>query len=164
MRLILAAALIAATPVAAEEIPRGCFHRLYTDKHLANHPAQIVRELTLAVYDAPESDDIWADMVAVLADQGRMTGSHNVGKPLDQVLNCWSKGARHQCAVDCDGGSFRFTRITPDSITIETSYLTIGPAEECGGSENMVEVLGEPVRYRLSRVDAKHCEAPELND
>ena len=156
-RVLMMVLLLAATPLSAQEIPQGCFHREYSEKHMAGHPAQFVKELTLKIYQATGYEDIWADLLAQTAKRGRVADHPQAGKALDQALNCWSKRGKHQCAVDCDGGSFEIVRGKSNSITIETSYLTIGPAEECGGAINMVEVLGEPVRYRLNRVDPEVC-------
>ena len=155
--------VLALGSAAFAEIPTGCFERQYSADHIQRHPAQIVDYLRIWIYPWPEYNQINADMVARFMDQGRIKGKKSAGKTLDQVLTCWDMNRGAGCAVDCDGGSFQFVKVDEGGITIETGGLTMGVPEDegCGGAETLTEVIGEPVRYRLARVDDAICEAAQ---
>ena len=149
--------MVLAVPVVADPIPMGCFERTYDAAHIASHPNQIVDWVRLEISENDTFDVIDAFLEARFSNQGRVKGTKSAGKILDQLLSCQEFGSGPGCAVDCDGGSFRFVRVSEKSITIETEGVTLGVTEGCGGSESLAEHLGETVRYRLNRVDDAIC-------
>lgn len=157
--IICISALALATAVqAADGPPLGCYQRAYSAEHLAANPAQIVDEISLKIHIQAIYGEIIGDMRVWFADQGRVAGTVNAGRVLDQFLICWGDETRSGCSVECDGGSFQVTKADPNGLTFETDYLLVGETEDCGGAEDLAEILGQPVKYRLNRVDDAVCD------
>ena len=150
-------ALLAATTAAAET-PLGCFTRTYSDDHLAKNPAQIVRSMQVNITkDDGDAGQVFADMGVEFANQGRIAGRKTAGRFMDQFLICSDETRGFSCFVECDGGSFTVTRMTADSITIETSGLWVGNVDGCGGMEDIAEVPGQKMKYLLRVSDPLAC-------
>ncbi len=160
MRHLIAFSLCSAVlagAALADGPPLGCYLRVYQDTHLKQNPAQIVEALQLRVYVQPEYGETVADMKVLFANQGHVAASGHGGQTLEQFLLCWGEGAETGCSVECDGGSLKVTKLTDETMTIETDYLLVGDVEECGGSVDLVEAPNQPVRYRLNKVADSVC-------
>lgn len=156
--IIFISAVLTALPAGAQNIT-ACYARDYSDAHLAANPAQVVDQMVLAVTDF--GSDINMQIAALISDQGHAKGTPQAGQWLDQGLYCYGKAAVSvgmTCAVECDGGVIEVTKVTTDSLTFRTEYLTIGDNEECGGTMELAEEVGKPTLYRLDKVDAAICE------
>ena len=152
----VAAVMLAGTALA-QDLPAGCYHRDYSDGHLASHPNQVVDWMRMLV-----GQDVYGNktvsMEVGFANQGHAGRSGHGGWAFDQYLSCWDDDGRTGCSVDCDGGAFTVTNLTGSSVTIQTDYLMIGDTEECGGAVDLAEIQGKPVRYRLDRVSDSVCD------
>ncbi|MCP3971522.1 MAG: hypothetical protein GY717_14635 [Rhodobacteraceae bacterium] len=140
----------------ADGPPPGCYHRDYTDAHLAKHPNQVVDWITMIVEHDQYGHDV-ARMRVYTANQGHVRRSGHGHRVFDQFLFCWDDGRRARCGVECDGGGFVMTRYTGKSLTFETRNLWIGDTDECGGAIDLAEIPGRAVKYRLDRVSASIC-------
>lgn len=143
-------------------LPLGCYVRNYDAAHLAAHPAQIVQRFFLAIrYDA-EYDTTSMPLAVTMADQGRARTEGFGGQSFDQSLYCFESGEgdghRLLCGVECDGGYFELLRADGETLDLRTSYVTVGDTGSCGGAVDMAEVIGQPVTYRLHRIDDALCD------
>ena len=152
-------AVLMASSAQADELELGCYQRIYSDAHLAKHPAQIVQAIQLKVYNS-QYNTVWGDLRVRFADQGRVRGTRSAGALLKQSLICFTDGGPGTCQVECDGGRFDVVKQTSSSMTFETRGLMVGSLEDegCGGSEDLAEFIGQPVRYRLNRVADAVCD------
>lgn len=155
----LAIATLATSAAAESAVPLGCFERHYSADHIAQNPTQIVDWIQMRIEHSDQYDETYAYLVARFIDQGRVKGTPSAGQVLDQGLICGDYNRGPGCAVECDGGSFTFVKISDDSVTIELLGLSMGETDGCGGSESLGEVMGQTVRYRLYRVDDAVCKA-----
>lgn len=142
----------------AQEI-LSCYARTYTDAHLAKHPEQVVKSLVFAFTDG--HGEIHAGFSALIADGGHAKGGPLVGTWLDQGMICFGPAdtVGTGCAVECDGGFLEVTKVTDNSLTFRTEYLTAGDTEGCGGSLDLAEQPGRSVSYKLDRADPSICKA-----
>lgn len=154
--LALAAALAAGPAAAGGPLP-GCFARDYSDAHLAANPAQVVDWIVLQVRPDPSAGTV-ADMWVATAMQGHVLQTGHGGQLFSQFLICWDEGGVPVCGVECDGGTLTVTAQGPDGLTFRTGYLMVGNAQGCGGAVDLAERIGQPVSYRLDRVDASVCD------
>lgn len=145
--------MLAPGVVAAFE---GCYVRDYSDAHLAKHPAQVVDRITLDLY-RQATGEVVAEMWVVTARQGHAARAGEGGKRFSQFLICWDDAGRPVCGVECDGGKMDITRLDANGLTFQTSYLLVGDAEACGGVVDLAERPGQPVSYRLDRVEPAVC-------
>ncbi len=152
----IAASLLAGAALGGELRP-GCYHRDYTDAHLASHPDQIVDWISMIVEKDAQGYTV-ARMLVATANQGYVRATKQGGQLFKQWLGCWQDGARAFCAVDCDGGNFTVTRDTGTSITFQTTYLMVGETDDCGGAIDLAEIPGKPVKYRLDLVSDSACD------
>ena len=158
---VLSLALALAGGAGADPLlPSGCYARAYDAAHLAAHPAQIVERFTLALtYDAA-FDATRAPLSVTLADQGRARAEGAGGQTFEQTLYCYRADGQTtgsiQCGVECDGGSFD-VRLDGETLDLRTDYVMVGATGECGGAFDLAEVIGQPVTYRLFRVDDAQC-------
>ena len=153
MRLALVAALTAA-PAIAE--PMGCYHRTYSDAHIAAHPEQVVSAISVA-FGIDEYDQYSASVAVSTSNGGHVKDTELALRTFEQGLLCWNDGGEVTCSVDCDAGFFEVTRDTGDSIDLTLTYLWVGETEECGGAVDIAEVSGEPVVYRLYKSPPEAC-------
>ncbi|WP_298356437.1 hypothetical protein [uncultured Litoreibacter sp.] len=159
MRNIIFTSLLAfALPAQAQDM-QSCYARTYSDAHLAKHPAQVVKAMVMA-FELGDAGDSYIRMSALIADGGHAKGGPLVGQWVDQGLYCFEGSADQvgtRCGIDCDGGVLEVTKVSTQSLTFRTTYLTVGEREECGGSIDLAEEIGKPVSYRLDRVDPAIC-------
>lgn len=151
----IASALIATA--AAGEIREGCYHRDYSDAHLAKHPEQVVDWMTMIVERDGQGNSV-ARMLVAAANQGHARRAGLGNRLFRQWLFCWDENGRATCGVECDGGTFTVTRDTGNSLTFRTDYLVVGETEECGGVLDLAEIPGKPVKYRLDLVSDSTCD------
>ncbi|MDQ2089447.1 hypothetical protein [Marimonas arenosa] len=161
----LIAGLVSAPAMAEPTL--GCFMRDYSDPHLAAHPDQVVDQIWLSFYKIPyevfETDDTYASVRVLTADQGHVASDGFGGQVFDGGMHCYQDRSRGEtdwsCSVECDGGWFEITRDDGDVLEIRTSYVMVGDTEECGGAVDLAEHPQQPVTYRLYRVDGAVCDA-----
>lgn len=166
MRLTLATTAAAlATPLAAETVPQGCFHRSYDSAHLAAHPAQGVASLSLWIghIEAYGTEDVYFWLEAQMADQGQAARDGVAGQSLGEGGLCHRD--RAECYVDGDGGGFEIAAVSATGIEIATRGMRLVSAQyDDGGYDNTGEVssLNENTtgitRYRLHRTHDHDCE------
>lgn len=154
----LAGALaLVAVPVVAEEIRPGCYTRFYSDAHLRDHPAQVVRSVRMWVGPWMTEVAREAKIEVVPANQGHARGAPWVGARLQQFLICGTESGAAWCQVECDGGGMEVTRQDANGMVFRTRYMVVGNTSECGGVMDMAEVPGAFTSYRLYRVDDSNC-------
>jgi hypothetical protein len=79
----------------------GCFRRDYSNSHLASHPQQRVTSIAVGRMPDPPADDLLIVNVAVTL---RGSGEVFIGSGY-----CEGKGARLDCGMEGDAGSFQLT-------------------------------------------------------
>jgi len=151
--------LFAAQAALAQDIPTGCFSRVYDAQHLAAQPAQVVEAMWLNIYQDPDSGaepSFWIG--ALLANQGHAGRDGYGGQIFSESGYC--QDAAH-CFVYCDGGGFALTRAEGDMIEITTSHMRVVSGSDCAADEGqattLAEVPGEPTTYRLFRSEDHIC-------
>lgn len=153
--LVLLAGL--AVPVAAEEIRPGCYTRVYSDQHLRENPAQVVKSVRLKVGGWMTEVAREAMIEVVPANQGHARGAPWVGARLQQFLICGTESGAPLCQVECDGGSMEVTRQDAQGMVFRTRYMMVGTTGECGGVMDMAEKRNQWVSYRLYRTADSDC-------
>jgi len=146
-----------AGPALAQDVLPGCYQRVYTAQHLANHPEQVVSAVTLWVGDWYTEVARSAQIEVIPADQGHAAGAGFQGQVLQQMLFCGNEAGEARCAVECDGGGFDVIRQDASGMTFRTDYMLVGTGGACGGVMDMAERPNEGVSYRLPRVDEAVC-------
>ena len=149
--------LLAGAVVQAEEIRPGCYTRFYSDAHLRDQPAQVVRAVRLWVGPWMTEVAREARIEVVPANQGHARGAPWVGARLQQFLICGTESGAPICQVECDGGRMEVTKQDAQGMVFRTRYMVVGNTGECGGVMDMAEVPGQWVSYRLYRADASDC-------
>ncbi|MEC7763953.1 MAG: hypothetical protein VX874_18765 [Pseudomonadota bacterium] len=134
----------------------GCYHRTYSEDHIASHPKQVVSALSVA-FGIDEYDQYGASVWVNTTNGGHVKDTDLALRTFEQGLLCYDEGGRVMCAVECDGGFFEVTRDTGDSIDLTLTYLWVGDTEGCGGAVDIAEVSGEPVVYRLYKSQPEAC-------
>lgn len=134
---------------------RGCFIREYDAGHLAAHPEQVVSSMWLDIQIIPGTGEKGAWLGVSTRNAGHLRGHPRAGWFFEQTLECQS-GAALTCYAPCDGGSFRVTRDTGDSIDIRVDRLFVGDPGECG-IVNIAERNDAPTTYRLYRGEPADC-------
>lgn len=159
MRSITCISLLAwATGAAAQAAPEGCFARGYSDAHLAGHPAQVVREISVAFGDFGGDSLPWADVIVVTADQGHVAATGQGGGTYGQIARCSLRGTgRWACSAECDGGTLEIMALESDHLLLRTDYFLMGTGDDCGGEVDLAEVPGQRVSYRLERLPDSAC-------
>jgi len=157
-RLLLALACAALAPAAqAQDVAPGCYERVYTQTHLAGHPAQVAREVRLWVgswYTEVAREGV---IEVVAANQGHSRGQAWVGVRLRQNLYCGNEAGEARCSATCNGGGFDVIQQDASGLLFRTDYLMVGGGAGCGAVMDMAEHPGTPVSYRLFRVEDSVC-------
>lgn len=144
------AALAVTLPLAAlaEAPEEGCYARRYTPEHLAAQPEQVVARMSLWIGGAAGPGETAAELVVLLADQGRARAEGLGGTELIQAMACQDRPEGFVCGVECDGGVMQVTMDEDGSLRLSTDRLLAG-GDDCGGGFDLVERIGERVTYRL---------------
>jgi len=148
--LITLATTVALLPasVAAEDSMLGCFTRTYDRAHLAQHPDQLVTEVKLRIFRAPEGKAKWFEVRFKLRGQNKSRWSEGV---------CLEGG---RCYVECDGGGFNIEPRTHDALVhldyIRTVMCDEDPANLIDGGEGVSGGKDDRV-FRLDRTDPAEC-------
>ena len=157
--LVVGLLLGGASPLLAGP-PEGCFARSYSEAHLAQHPAQVVREISIAFGDFAGDDAPWMDVQVEVADQGHAQVTGQGGNTYGQIARCFADArakAGWSCAVECDGGVMRIERLDGDGLLVRLAYFMMNTGDDCGGEVDLAEVPGQEVAYRLDRQPDAHC-------
>lgn len=155
--LAAAAMLAAAGQASAVEVRPGCYMRVYSDQHLRDHPAQVVKSVRLKVGQWMTEVAREAVIEVVPANQGHARGAPWVGARLQQFLICGTESGAPLCQVECDGGSMEVTRQDGSGMVFRTRYMMVGTTGECGGVMDMAEKRNQWVSYKLFRVADSDC-------
>ncbi len=150
-------AMLIALPAFAEP-PAGCFARTYSDAHLAKHPAQVVKGISIVFDPDFEPGHPWMDVQVEVADQGHAAGQG--GAVYGQIARCFEDaraGTGWSCAVECDGGSMRIDRLNSAEMLVRLEYFLMNTGDDCGGEVDLAEVPGETVAYKLERQPDAAC-------
>lgn len=156
------AAVLAASAAAALE-PGSCFHRTYSEAHLASQPAQSVRMLELRVEDAmPGTPDRTAIVRAMFTDAPEVYEAFLFCPASAQDTR---RPERLACYVECDGGGFEAELRGADTLMLRTRGFVVEGS--CGDSEgdgaDMLETRwvsdagAETTTFRLDRADPAGC-------
>lgn len=154
--------LCLATPVAAQDVPQGCFFRDYSDAHLAQNPGQGVDQILIYFRSGADNSGgiVLADVRVLAANQGQALAAGLGGQTLNATPGNFNTPLRF--GVECDGGSFDVIGQTGEELTIETQGMRLTKEPSCDGDErwmNLAEIGGETTTYRLRAVDQSQCDA-----
>ncbi|PWK60906.1 hypothetical protein [Roseicyclus mahoneyensis] len=156
LSIICISLTLAATPVAADSVPLGCFTRAYSAAHLVGQPDQVVAAMWLDLRSDGGSSAYFT-LAALMAGQGHAGRDGLGGLVLEEGGFC---GSRLRCQVECDGGGFEVTRVQGDMIEITTTGMRV-TTEGCSGEALFISDLSEgPGRrttYRLFRSPDAAC-------
>lgn len=157
-RLLSLAIALMAQPVAAQDLPQGCWARDYSAAHLRDNPAQNVASIRLNFLRATEgSGGIPVMEVMVrLADQGLARSMGMGGAVLTQTAYCHPDGTAWTCGVECDGGQMRIKAPEGDTLDVTTDYFLVGQTEGCGGVFDLAERM-RATTYRVKKAAASAC-------
>jgi hypothetical protein len=140
----------------------ACFTRAYDAKHLSQHEAQNVTQMTLLVDSSDDADygrqytlSIGVNFRGV-DEQFQVSGSCGLDAAGNKLLGC---------GIDCDGGQIDVKLRDKDSIAVEIPYGARTwdpgsedepPAEAAFGTDDKV--------FWLYRTDLKNCLPLEYDD
>ena len=127
MRSIIFTSLLSLLALPAAAAPEGCFARTYSDAHLANNPAQLVRSISMAFGDFAGDTTPWVDVQAEIADQGHARGT------------------------------LKIEHLDATSLLVRMDYFTLTTGDDCGGDVDLTEVPGQSVAYKLERRPDAAC-------
>ena len=151
-KMLALALVLGAGPAMAQDVPPGCYERVYSADHLARHPAQVVAALRLKV----------GDWMTEVAREGRIAvipvGGAGWPTALGQFLICGNEAGAPLCQVECDGGAFEVVKWDASGMTFRTRYMLVGEGEGCGGLLDLAEVPGQFTSYRVNRVADGQCD------
>jgi hypothetical protein len=140
----------------AEAPAEGCYARVYTPEHLAAQPQQVVSRLSLWIGGPAGPGETAAELVLLLADQGRARDEGMGGREFVQALACRDGAGGFVCGVECDGGLMLVTLDEGGRLRLTTDRLLVG-GEGCGGVFDLVERIGDRVTYRLDPALPEAC-------
>lgn len=152
-------ALLIAFPALADP-PAGCFARTYSDAHLAQNPAQVVKDISISFDPNFEPGHPWMDVEVEIADQGHAAGTGQGGNMYGQIARCFEDaraGTGWSCAVECDGGVMRIDRLSDADLLVRLEYFVLNTGDDCGGEVDLAEVPGQTVAYKLLRQPDAAC-------
>ena len=147
-------------PAAGQDVPRGCFARMYSAAHLAAHPDQVVDWITVNFLpDSYNPGQTVAQIRARMADQGHAGRQGIGGMVLSEVASNWMQPLTF--GVFCDGGAFEVIRHDGAELVIRTQYLRVA-TDGCNGeaiAASLAERHDDLTIYRLDAAPDAVCEA-----
>lgn len=157
-RLLSLAIALMAQPVAAQDLPQGCWARDYSAAHLRDNPAQNVASIRLNFLRATEETGgiPVMEVMVRLADQGLARSTGMGGAVLIQTAYCYPDGTTWTCGVECDGGQMRIKALAGDTLDVTTDYFLVGQTEGCGGVFDLAERM-RATTYRVKKAAASAC-------
>ena len=158
MRRILAVTLLLAGPAQAENVlyshfgndalpSGGCFARSYSKAHLADHPDQLVTDISLSISPLSKGGKTPTLMVFV-----KMRGDPYY---YSESATCKIKGLGLNCHIEGDGGSFVLTG-EKDGVL----RLTVGTGGIGFEGDKFVEISGtqgDDRAFLIPNVDGGIC-------
>ena len=153
---ILTFLFLIATPAIAQEVPMGCYTRGYSSDHLAKHPEQVVKRISILF---TQRDSLaWADVQVLLANQGHAARDGYGGMRLSEIAGSFNGPL--DFGVECDGGKFDVIANDATGILIETIGFRLSNSG-CDG-DGIYSTLGEQgrstTRYKLHKSDDASCD------
>ncbi len=172
-KIFIIAYLLIASPAQADQMTDllnedrdVCFERSYSPQHMAKHPDQTVTFIRFAHLPSISNDKEngiehekgrkftpGADIEVRFRGGSQLYGNN---------LICFMNEASPLCAVECDGGQFKFRFKKNNSMLIDfrkTGYMAL--ESDCGeGNEANFRSLGkakDDKLFRLDPVDPNQC-------
>lgn len=145
--------------VAAKDGASSCWSRVYDADHLAKHPDQKVKAMSLAVTYMEETAESAEQYVF------RMEAELRGGVAGKQFGNCYAQEGKMFCGVDCDGGGVYVSsrnngNVLVDLETIGSMWMVTGCGEDEGEEEGFSLQSGvDDKEFLLSALPAKACKA-----
>jgi hypothetical protein len=161
-----AALLLCAVPVLAGELrdfvaardgASACWGRVYDTDHLAKHPDQQVKAMSLTVTFMKETE--FADAQYAFRLEAELRG----GIAGEQSGVCSNQDGQVFCGVDCDGGGVYVSRrgdgnVLIDLETIGSIWMVTACGEDDGEQEGFMLKSGvDDKEFLLSPLPAKAC-------
>lgn len=141
-------------PTASAETADQCFGRTYTDRHLAEHPDQLVTSMKLLVrFNAPSvnGQTLWGMSATT---RGRRETLFAIGLCHKDPP---SDGHDLSCFAECDTGDFRVKYRGEKSLLLSLGRMHF--SSDCGDGPREVMIEGgvDDKLFRLDRLPATAC-------
>jgi hypothetical protein len=147
----------------------ACFARVYDAAHLAKHPKQKVRAMTLLVTaeKVPEDEKLnysFSLGVAFRDRPGKFTSGGSCGHPVASEVS--ADKLQIGCGVDCDGGGLSIELANHDkSILARLDRIRIWRNDKPDDEEALsLEAGADDGVFRLDRVSLDQCRSLMAND
>lgn len=137
-------------------LPEGgtCFTRSYSSAHLARHPKQTVKNITIKLSRTSPWTANDGEFMQVLVNQKKAPQ-----KNLRQAMSCFESDGEVVCAVDCDGGAMYVTALKDGKLTVSNQNLTLKGG--CGEDEDetiyLQTIAGGDDSFVLSEAPMAAC-------
>jgi hypothetical protein len=107
----------------------ACYTRSYSAAHLARHPKQTVKNITVKLTRTSPWTSNEGEFMQVLVNQKTAPR-----KNLRQAMSCFESSGEVICPVDCDGGAMYVNALKDGKLTIANNNLTLKGG--CGEDED----------------------------
>jgi hypothetical protein len=107
----------------------ACYTRTYSAAHLARHPKQTVKNITVKLTRTSPWTSNEGEFMQVLVNQKTAPR-----KNLRQAMSCFESSGEVICPVDCDGGAMYVNALKDGKLTIANNNLTLKGG--CGEDED----------------------------
>ncbi len=159
----LAIALILSTSASAASIREvfgslpaegACYTRSYSAAHLARHPNQTVKKITIKLTRTSPWTANEGEFMQVLVNQKKAPR-----KNLRQAMSCFESSGEVICPVDCDGGAMYVTALKDDKLTVANNNLTLkgGCGEEEDETIYLETIVGGDDSFVLNKAPIADC-------
>ena len=149
----------------------SCFTRQYDDAHLAAHPRQNVRAMSLFVestYDASnDPDNPRTDDIQIGVNFRKLAKAYDISGGCDTTVD---NKKLLSCGGDCDGGHFDISTKGPDTILVsipDGARLWDPDADPNADPQEPPKAAqfgADDKLFMLNRVDVKQCQALMSDD
>lgn len=174
--IICISVILASTASVAQDMPDGCYQRIYSAEHLRDNPDQTVSELTMefgqfsAFFDLDEDlqDTPVVRVEALMASIPSTTESGTAGRRFSSVLFCgqhrrhrldpeWMQDGAVSCSGECDGGTFQVVSANETEMLIRTQGVRLTACGEMDGFAMLKDDQDGPTTYKLFAAPAESC-------
>ena len=144
-------------------LPQGCYSRNYSADHVAKHPKQVVKEISVRFHIW--EGDPFAGIRLKTTNQGHMRQSGQGGQIFEEGSECilepWPKGLGAKigwvCLSSTNSGGIYLQRFDDDMLIFRTKGFVLGESESLLGVMDLAELPDKWVTYKLFRVDGAQC-------
>jgi hypothetical protein len=145
----------------------SCFTRHYDDAHLAAHPRQNVRNMSVFVESTFDKDDGRSDYLNVGVEFRALPKPFQISGGCSPLVVNGKETLR--CGGDCDGGQFNVSTRGADAIVLSipdrVSLWDPAASDDAPGDLPKGAELGKDDKaFRLDRVDVKVCSSLMSDD